>query len=157
VNHHISLSKPCYNEWRKDLLRKENPSPKRPKKNLTTKLEEFEEHWNGIETAIADDFVIPLSPRRASVEEEHEDEGGNTYPTAQGERFIESYAGDAGKGLRKTKTRFEVWLENQRGEEKNPWDPFASEQEWALTMWLMNNVGQKSTDEFLKLPIVSKL
>ena len=40
---------------------------------------------------------------------------------------------------------------------KNPWDLFASEQEWALAMWLRKNVGQKSTDEFLKLPIVSKL
>jgi hypothetical protein len=133
-------------------MRKENPSPKRQKKNPSTELEE---HWEDIYTGIADDFVMPPSPRRASVEEE--DNGGNTYRTSQGERFIESYAGDAGKGLRKSKTRFEDWFENQSGEEKNPWDPFASEQEWALTMWLMKNVGQKSTAEFLKLPIVSKL
>lgn len=152
VNHHISLSKSCYNQWRKDLIRKENPSPKRQKKNPSTELEE---HWEDIYTGIADEFVMPPSPRRASVEEE--DNGGNTYRTSQGERFIESYAGDAGKGLRKSKTRFEDWFENQSGEEKNPWDPFASEQEWALTMWLMKNVGQKSTAEFLKLPIVSKL
>src|ERR1700728_1452025 len=93
VNHHISLSKSCYNQWRKDLIRKENPSPKRQKKNPSTELEE---HWEDIYTGIADEFVMPPSPRRASVEEE--DNGGNTYRTSQGERFIESYAGDAGKG-----------------------------------------------------------
>jgi hypothetical protein len=105
-----------------------------------------------------DDFVMPLLPRRASVEEDDDhDEGGNTYPMSKAEHFIEYYAGDTGKGLRKSKTQFEVWLENQRGEEKIPWDPFASKQEWALTMWLIKNVGQKLMDEFLKLPIVSKL
>ena len=121
-------------------------------------LEEYLEEVP-VDTGIADEFVMPPQPRRPSesVEEEDGDEGGNTYPTSQGERFVESYAGDAGKGLRKSKTRFENWFENQRGEEKNPWDPFASEQEWALAMWLMKNVGQKSTDEFLKLPIVSNL
>lgn len=118
---------------------------------------ELEEHWEEMDTDIADDFVMPLSPRRASAEEEDSDEGRNTYPTSQVERFIESYAGDAGKGLRKSKTRFEHWFENQRGEGKNSWHPFASEKEWALTMWLMRNVGQKSMDEFLKLAIVSKL
>jgi len=107
---------------------------------------------------IGDDFVMPSPPTRASVEEdEDEGGGGNTYPTSKIDRFIESYPGDAGKGLRKSKTQFEVWLQNQKDEEKNPWDPFASEQEWALTMWLLKNVGQKSTDEFLKLPIVRSL
>jgi hypothetical protein len=152
VNHHTLASKVCYKEWRKDLLRKENPSPQRPRRNSSTKLED-------IVTGIADDFVMPpqVPPKRASVEDDEDYDGGNTYRMSKGERFIEYYLGDAGKGLRKSKTRFEVWLENQREEEKNLWDPFASEQEWALTMWLLKNVGQTSTDEFLKLPIVSKL
>ena len=115
VNHHISLSESCYNEWRKDLSRTENPSPKRQKKDSSTELEE---HWEDIDTGIADDFVLPLTSRRASVEKEVNDEERNTYPTSQEERFIESYAGDAGKGLRKSKTRFEDWLENQRGKKK---------------------------------------
>jgi hypothetical protein len=105
---------------------------------------------------IADDFIMPSPPRRASVEED-EGEGGNTYPTSKGERFIESYPGEAGNGLRKSKTQFDVWFENQREEEKIPWDPFASEKEWALSKWLLKNVGQKSTDEFLKLHIVREV
>ena len=33
------------------------------------------------------------------------------------------------------------------------WELFASKEEWDLTKWLVKNVGQKSTDEFLKLQI----
>ena len=107
---------------------------------------------------ISDDFEIPSPPREASVESidmEGGGAGGDTYQT--NERFIESYPGEAGNGLRHSKTQFEYWLENQRMEEKILWYPFASEQEWALAKWLLKNVGQKSTDEFLKLPIVSQI
>ena len=107
---------------------------------------------------VADDFDMPSPPRRASVEEDEGEGGrGNTYPTSITDRFIESYPGKAGEGLRRTKTQFEVWLKNQREEEKIPWFPFASEQEWALTKWLLKNVGQTSTDEFLKLEIVRQV
>ena len=56
--------------------------------------------------------------------------GGFTYP--KDECFIESYHGEADNGLRKSKTQFEIWLQNQREEGKNLWDPFASEQEWVF-------------------------
>ena len=71
------------------------------------------------------------------------------------ERFIELYRGEAGNGLRQSKTQYEVWLQDQREGEKIPWYLFACEREWALAKWLLKNAGQKSTDEFLKLPIVS--
>ncbi|KAF8868642.1 hypothetical protein BD779DRAFT_1614940 [Infundibulicybe gibba] len=47
---------------------------------------------------------------------------------------------------------FEVLLENQIHDGMNQWAPFASQEEWGLAVWLMKNVGQTSTDEFLKLP-----
>ena len=59
---------------------------------------DLEEHWEEIDTGFADDLFMPVPPRRASVEEDC-DEGWNTYPTRQGERFIEFYAGNAGKEL----------------------------------------------------------
>ena len=103
-----------------------------------------------------DDFVIPSPPREASDEvREATGGGGRIFTYQKNERFIESYPGEAGNSLRRSKTQYEVWLENQRGEEKIPWDPFANKQEWALAKWLMRNVGQKSTDEFLKLLLVS--
>ncbi|KAF8885298.1 hypothetical protein BD779DRAFT_1611957 [Infundibulicybe gibba] len=50
---------------------------------------------------------------------------------------------------------FEVLLENQIRNGTNQWDPFASQEEWELAVWLMKNVGQTSTDEFLKLPVMN--
>jgi hypothetical protein len=35
------------------------------------------------------------------------------------------------------------------------WDPFEDEEEWELAEWLVKNVGQKQTDMFLKMRIVS--
>ncbi|KIJ90638.1 hypothetical protein K443DRAFT_36586, partial [Laccaria amethystina LaAM-08-1] len=49
---------------------------------------------------------------------------------------------------------FETLLEQQTADGKQPWEPFASKEEWQLVTWLMANVGQNSTDEYLKLPIV---
>jgi hypothetical protein len=163
VNHHVSASKSCSIEWRNDLSRKEeaslSPSPKRLKRESLTDLPgELDGNLHPFEDpfALGDDFVMPSPPRGASVEEdEGGGGGGSTDPTRDRERFIESYPGEAGKGLRKSKTQFDVWLQNQQDEEKIQWFPFASEQEWDLTKWLLKNVGQKSTDEFLKLPIVS--
>jgi hypothetical protein len=52
------------------------------------------------------------------------------------------------------KTRFQIWQEESLHGE-NEWTPFHNEKEWELAQWLIKNVGQKSMDEFLKLPIVS--
>ncbi|KAF8868528.1 hypothetical protein BD779DRAFT_1397671, partial [Infundibulicybe gibba] len=54
------------------------------------------------------------------------------------------------------KTKFELLLENQIRDGTDQWAPFASQEEWGLAVWLMKNVGQTSTDEFLKLPAVSE-
>ena len=71
-----------------------------------------------LDTTLVDDFRPPTPPRGVSVEEEIED--GDTYAVSKVERFIESYPGDAGQGIRKSKTRFEEWFENQKEEQKIP-------------------------------------
>ena len=144
----------------KEVLKEADPSPS-PKQqkvvpdSLIDHNDEVEGGQGSLDNErpdLMDDFVLPSPPRKPTVEEV-EDEG-ETYPTMKTDRFVESYPGHAGQGLRKSKTRYEVWFENQKRDGKNSWDPFASEDEWALTMWLLKNVGQKSTDQFLKLPIV---
>ena len=89
--------------------------------------------------------------------DEEEDSRENTYMTTKTDHFVESYPGDAGQGLRKSKTRFEEWLEIQEAEGLKPWEPFSSKGEWELAKWLIKNVGQKSTDEFLKLQMVCEI
>ena len=137
-------------------MRNEQPSPKRQKGNSSMGLVEGVDDLE-VNTDNVEDFVMDFPPVEREVVDNNGHEAGNTYQTMDVDRFIESYPGDAGQVIEKSKTRFEEWFENQRNEQKIQWDPFASEEEWALCMWLIKNVGQKSTDDFLKLPIVSKI
>jgi hypothetical protein len=52
-------------------------------------------------------------------------------------------------------TKFQLLQEQQRLRSESEWAPFNNQKEWDLAQWLIKNVGQKSIDEFLKLPIVS--
>ena len=72
LNHHISTSKYCYQEWRKELVINENPSPKRQKKNSLGRLEE-ESDREDFDGNIVDDFVM-LSPLRMAVIEDLEED-----------------------------------------------------------------------------------
>jgi hypothetical protein len=153
VNQHISASKICHNEWRRNLVRDQSPSPKRSRKNSPNDDLEF--------NYLLEEINPPPSPpnlkgRQATVEDEDAEVLLSAIQTNNMNRFIEAYLGPAGEALQKGKTRFETWLEKQETERRNPWEPFASKEEWELAGWLMKNVGQKSTDEYLKLQIVSK-
>ena len=97
LNHHISASKYCYQEWSKELVRNENPSPKWWRKNSPGRLEE-ESDREDIDVNIVDDFVMPSPPRTAVIEDVEEDER-STYPITQKDHpFIEPFHGNAGQG-----------------------------------------------------------
>ena len=71
-------------------------------------------------------------------------------------RYRVSYPdGDTAEILGKGKTRFQQWQEEKSLHGENNWAPFENQKEWDLAQWLMKNVGQKSIDEYLKLPIIS--
>lgn len=53
------------------------------------------------------------------------------------------------------KTKFEMLQDEQNLHGDNEWAPFRNQKEWDLVQWLIRNVGQKSIDEYLKLPIAS--
>ena len=55
----------------------------------------------------------------------------------------------------KKKTLFEKIQDDQTAQGVNHWAPFNNQDEWDLARWLNQNVGQKATDEYLKLAIVS--
>ena len=51
-----------------------------------------------------------------------------------------------------------LFVKIKREQEENgtsKWGPFKDQDEWKLAKWLSKNAGQKQTDEFLKLNIVS--
>jgi hypothetical protein len=84
--------------------------------------------------------------KRARVEEVEDEEA---YP-----RYVNEFptrAEEFGDG----KTAFEQIFEEQRAKGESPWAPFADKDEWELARWLVKNVNQRATEEFLKMPGVS--
>jgi hypothetical protein len=161
VNQHISASIICLKEWHKSIVRtNDNLSAKRrrinsPEPNLNL-LDDSD-----LPTGNADhDLTYYLDdtdnqvPVNASVEDADDSERDvNELVTSK--RYVEQFTGPAGEALRQEKTRFEILQGIQQSEGKTPWEPFASREEWGLVEWLMKNVGQKSTDDYLQLLIVS--
>ena len=71
--------------------------------------------------------------------------------------YIENYPEEyrAGASWGQCKSLFECLDEEQKKVGGSRWGPFEDKDEWQLAEWLIRNVGQKKTDTFLKLPIVS--
>jgi hypothetical protein len=84
--------------------------------------------------------------KRARVEEVEDEE---TYP-----RYVKEFptrAEELGDG----KMAFEEIFEDQSAKGESPWAPFTDKDEWELARWLVKNVNQRATEEFLKMPGVS--
>jgi hypothetical protein len=160
VNQHISASENCRKEWHKNIVRKnDNPSPKCRRINSPEPSFPDDDLPNANLTD-ADNFIPPPEPCQQTptcqaAQAVLEDADDSDLATKSHKRYVEPFPGPAGEALRQEKTNFEVLLQKQELEGKNPWEPFASKAEWGLVEWLMKNVGQKSTDEYLRLPIVS--
>ncbi|KAG1874425.1 hypothetical protein F4604DRAFT_1880885 [Suillus subluteus] len=82
--------------------------------------------------------------------EEVKDEDGT--PFSYTGRYFEPQA-DAGWALHEGETKFERYRRHQEEEVEDRWSPFEDVEEWDLAEWLVKNLGQTRTDEFLKLPI----
>lgn len=61
---------------------------------------------------------------------------------------------NAGKGLKKSPTKFDQIRDEQILTGAQIWGPFRDEEEWELAKWLIKNVGHTQADTLLKLPIV---
>ncbi|KAI0318158.1 hypothetical protein OF83DRAFT_1171371 [Amylostereum chailletii] len=64
-------------------------------------------------------------------------------------RFRESYPELAGVKIKMGQTKFEKWEDERNANTR--WAPFHNEKEWKLAEWVVKVLGQKETDEFLKL------
>lgn len=150
INQHISASKVCLKEWHKNIIRKNtNPDAKRRR-------------FGSPEPILVDDFPnadlpydLPYVFENTDDQANVEDPDENDQPNKKPKRYVEPYPDPAGQALRREKTRFEIMQDTQRCHGVSPWTPFASRDEWELVEWLMKNVGQRSTDDYLQLPIVS--
>jgi hypothetical protein len=164
VRLHVSSTLACNESWEKQFSNPTEPSQKLPFKPQN---EDTSSSSPGIISnspsddemeTIADNFNLPSPPTAP----EAMDEDVSRLPSGpndleeevQGHRFFEQYPRPIGNPVRFQKTRFEKIHDDEKKTGKLPWDPFSSEDEWDLARWLINNVNQKATDKYLKLPMV---
>lgn len=78
----------------------------------------------------------------------------NQVPTGH---YFEEYPSErkAGAAWGKDQPLFVRIQKEQEDNSTSKWGPFKDQDEWELAEWLSKNVGQKQTDTFLKLNIVS--
>ena len=156
VNHHILASRSCSRDfWRNDFIKNNNssPLPKQLKKGSLTDTEGELEGNLDIFDSVADDFVMPSRPRRASVEEDEGEDGSeNTYPTYnQLLHWIVPWQNRWRTQENKNTIRSLVKKPKRGG--KNSMVPVCL----GINQVVAENVGQSSTDEFLKLAIVRQV
>jgi hypothetical protein len=102
---------------------------------------------------------IPPGPQRpcATVEDADENESEEIEVVGRN-RYFEEFSEErkAGATWGKDVPLFEHLRQQQKEEQTSQWGPFDNQEEWELAKWLIENVGQKQTDAFLKLDIVRK-
>jgi hypothetical protein len=96
--------------------------------------------------------VDPPVNKQAPAEYAENDDQPNSHT-----RYSETYPRSAGQPLHKEKTQFEKFHDNNSVAKGQPWEPFSSKKEWELATWLMKNVNQKATEQYLNLPMVSSM
>jgi len=108
-----------------------------------------------VEVSAPEEMVLPK--KKLAVSSIQRSEAPEDIDDARSQsRYRRGYpVGYAPEILGEGKTKFKIWQEEQRLHGENEWAPFHNQKEWDLAQWLIRNVRQKSTDEFLKLPIVS--
>lgn len=105
------------------------------------------------EAGLSCDNMRATTSTNRSEEINDVEDGDDTHSQS---RYRKGYPGMyAAEILGKGKTKFEIWQQEQISHHENEWAPFDNQKEWDLAQWLIKNVGQKSMDKFLELPIVS--
>jgi hypothetical protein len=139
---------------------KDLPSSQSPPHNETpgTHVEDLEHDLLTVEQNFSLDskkempglLIPPTPPRnRATVEDVPEEEETRHY--------VEEYPTEQKAGAAWGEDQ-PLFVQIQREQQENgtsKWGPFEDQDEWELAEWLSKNVGQKQTDAFLKLNIVS--
>jgi hypothetical protein len=173
LNKHIGQSKDCHEKnrlafksytstlWKNtpdpsnDLPSSPSPPPDETRGAQDEDLEHdlliFEQNFSLDSTAETIDLPNPqtehtIPPQRNRFEESQESG-----------RYFEEYPTErkAGAAWGKDQPLFVQIQREQQENSTSKYGPFKDQDEWELAEWLSKNVGQKQTDAFLKLNIVS--
>ena len=175
VRQHVAASQSCTELWEAHQLAKIPTKSKKPQQNGSLpsppplpsppRFDMDIDHISDEEMDIlSHEFVLPqdgpepaipripspeLNPPVDNPTEDHDDQ-----PTSQS-RYSEAYPHSAAQPIRQEKTEFENFRDNDSTAGRQPWEPFSSKKEWELATWIIRNVNQRATEQYLNLPIVS--
>ncbi|KAG1810083.1 uncharacterized protein HD556DRAFT_1453102, partial [Suillus plorans] len=147
VRRHINNQPDCRRQW--ELLVETQKDIGAPQARFDSYSSYSPHHCSRSESSNPDHPDNPAVPKHQRVTiEEVEDEDHA--------RYFEQCVG-ASQTLREGKTGFERFQEYKECMGEDKWAPFddgyVAREEWGLAEWLVKNLGQTRTDEFLKLPI----
>ena len=100
-------------------------------------------------------FVPEPSPEVGIEEVEADEVCFQLNTDTKNRRFVDPYPLPVGVPIGHGKTTFQVLYEKHKGQDESIYAPFTNEEEWELTKWLSQRIGQKVADKYLKLSIVS--
>ena len=167
LNRHIAHSAPCFQSWKNELVRLTSSTTgvegtlNCPSLAIDPSM--LPDAWDNevhvvYEELRADNDMPgrinqPPVPNRGSEPTEDIEDADDACSQ---HRYRKPYpGGDAAEILGEGMTKFQQWEEDESLQGHNEWAPFQNQKEWDLVQWLIKNVGQKSIDKYLKLPIVS--
>jgi len=116
--------------------------------DITGARRESQVYGNGDDADIDISFDEP-----GPMHGEEEDQERDSHFPRYAQEFTAAHVADI---LGLASTAFERIQASQEASGAGIYTPFADEREWELAEWLIRNVNQHTTDEFLKLPIVSR-
>ncbi|KAH9910620.1 hypothetical protein B0H21DRAFT_704948, partial [Amylocystis lapponica] len=173
VKKHIALTRECRNRWEKQVLqRAESVSvfyDDRTEDTLTAVADLHplphvdNDLLDGPEADVLANSFIPTTPagrqreldvdpaptsKRARVEDAPDEDDIPAYG-----RYCRAYPGNAGAISGEGRTAFEAHRTGLADAGISEYAPFEDKEEWELAEWLIQNIGQTRTDDFLKLPI----
>jgi hypothetical protein len=169
LNRHIGCSKDCQEKNRlafksyTSTLWKNGPDatddhPTSPSPPADAQLVDLEHDLLAVEQNFSLDNLTEISNLPIPQLEPHVQR--NRVPeeeTQESRHYIEEYPSEQKAGAAWGKDQ-PLFMQIQREQQENgtsKWGPFMDQDEWELAAWLSKNVGQKQTDAFLKLNIVS--
>ena len=166
LNRHIAHSPGCYQAWQENLLQLTSTSVgvDTSINPHSATIDNLQPGFLGNDNFMGNDFDVDeaglscdnmraTTSTNRSEEINDVEDGDDTHSQS---RYRKGYPGMyTAEILGKGKTKFEIWQQEQISHHENEWAPFDNQKEWDLAQWLIKNVGQKSMDKFLELPIVS--
>ncbi|KAG1807924.1 hypothetical protein EV424DRAFT_1575547 [Suillus variegatus] len=147
VRRHINNQPDCRRQW--ELLVETQKYIGAPQAHFDSYSSYSPHRRSRSESSNPDHPDNPAAPkhRRVTIEEVEDEDHAQYFEQCVG----------AGQTLREGKTGFERFQEYKECMGEDKWAPFddgyVAREEWGLAKWLVKNLGQTRTDEFLKLPI----